>query len=215
MRHQNRVKKLGRKASHRRALLRNLVTSLFKHDEIKTTLAKAKVARRFAEKMITLGKRGDLHARRTALKFITEKDVVKRLFEEVAPRFSERNGGYTRVLKLGPRKGDGAEMAIIQLVESEATVAGEKPRVKMVKPIPTLTETEPKSEIEGAVANAANIVEDESPAEDAKVADGNTDVVLDEQVEADDDSTEAANSMEQVSDTEDQAPENDNLSKEK
>jgi large subunit ribosomal protein L17 len=99
--------------------MRNLVTELLRHGRIRTTLAKAKAMRSPAEKMITLGKRGDLHARRQALSFIQSKDVVHELFDTIASRYAEREGGYTRILKLGPRKGDAAPMAIIELVEEE------------------------------------------------------------------------------------------------
>lgn len=109
-------RKLGRKSSHRKAMLRNQVTQLLKHGRIKTTLPKAKELRKLTEKMITLGKKGDLHAKRQALAFITERDVVAHLFEEIAPKYEERNGGYTRIIKMGPRQGDASEMAIIELV---------------------------------------------------------------------------------------------------
>ena len=110
-------RKLGRKSAHRNLMLRNLVTSLFKNGRIETTDIRAKETKRLAEKMITLAKRGDLHARRQVLAFITEETVVKNLFDEIAPKYEGRNGGYTRVMKLGPRRGDAAEMAIIELVE--------------------------------------------------------------------------------------------------
>jgi large subunit ribosomal protein L17 len=97
-------------------MLRNQVTSLLKHGKIQTTVTRAKEARRMAEKMITLGKRGDLHARRQALAYLTEETVVKNLFDEIAPKYQERNGGYTRILRLEPRKGDGAEMVLLELV---------------------------------------------------------------------------------------------------
>ncbi|OQY29104.1 MAG: 50S ribosomal protein L17 [Candidatus Cloacimonetes bacterium 4572_55] len=126
MRHQKRGRKLGRTASHRRALLRNLVTELFKHESIRTTLPKAKEMRRYVDKMITFGKRGNLHARRMSLRFLTDKDVVQSLFDNIAPRFIDRNGGYTRIYKLGPRRGDGAEMAIIELVEKSEDKLEEK-----------------------------------------------------------------------------------------
>lgn len=109
-------RKLGRETDHRLAMLRNLVTSLLRNGKIETTVQKAKETRRMAEKMITLGKRGDLHARRQVLAYVYDETVVKQLFEEIAPKYAERNGGYTRILKLGHRKGDGAEMAIIELV---------------------------------------------------------------------------------------------------
>jgi large subunit ribosomal protein L17 len=110
------LRKLGRPTDHRKAMLRNQVTSLLKYERIETSVTRAKETRRMAEKMITLGKRGDLHARRQALAYIYDEDVVKKLFDEIAPRYSDRNGGYTRVLKLGPRRGDGTEMAILELV---------------------------------------------------------------------------------------------------
>lgn len=110
------LRKLGRPTDHRNAMLRNQVTSLLKNGRIETTLQKAKETQRIADKMITLGKRGDLHARRQALAYIYEEDVVTELFTEIAPKYAERNGGYTRVLKLGPRRGDAAEMAILELV---------------------------------------------------------------------------------------------------
>lgn len=111
-----RLRKLGRPTAHRNAMLRNLVTSLLRDGQIETTVTRAKETQRMAEKMITLGKRGDLHARRQALSYIYDEDVVTKLFEETAPKYEEVNGGYTRILKMGPRRGDGAEIAIIQLV---------------------------------------------------------------------------------------------------
>lgn len=119
MRHRVTGKKLRRNTAHRRALLRNLVTSLLERERVRTTLAKAKATRPIAEKMITLAKKDTLHTRRLALRFIFKKDIVKKLFEEIGPRFSERPGGYTRIVKIGPRAGDGAEIAMIELVGSE------------------------------------------------------------------------------------------------
>ncbi len=110
------LRKLGRPTSHRKAMLRNQVTSLFEQGKIETTVHKAKETQRVAEKMITLAKRGDLHARRQVLAYVYDETVVTKLFEEIAPQYEDRNGGYTRVLKLGPRRGDGAEMAILELV---------------------------------------------------------------------------------------------------
>ncbi|NMB26543.1 MAG: 50S ribosomal protein L17 [Tissierellia bacterium] len=110
------LRKLGRRTDHRNAMLRNQVTSLLKHGRVETTVTRAKETQRMADKMITLGKKGDLHARRQALAYIYDEDIVTKLFDEIAPNYSERNGGYTRVLKLGPRQGDGAEMAILELV---------------------------------------------------------------------------------------------------
>lgn len=119
MRHRVKGKKLRRNMAHRRALLRNLVTSLLDKERVKTTLAKARAARPLAERMITLAKRDTLHTRRQALKYIFKKDVVKKLFDELGPRFSERPGGYTRIVKIGSRAGDGAEMAMIELIGAE------------------------------------------------------------------------------------------------
>lgn len=119
MRHRVSGKKLRRNTAHRRALLRNLVTSLLERERVRTTLAKAKAARPLAEKMITLAKKDTLHARRLALRFIFKKEIVKKLFEEIGPCFSERPGGYTRIIRIGPRAGDGAKMAMIELIGSE------------------------------------------------------------------------------------------------
>jgi large subunit ribosomal protein L17 len=109
-------RKLGRPTDQRKAMLRNLVTSFLKTGKIETTETRAKETRNLAEKMITLAKRGDLHARRQVLAFVTEETVVTDLFEKVAPKYAERNGGYTRMYKVGPRRGDGAEMVILELV---------------------------------------------------------------------------------------------------
>jgi large subunit ribosomal protein L17 len=117
MQHNRAGRKLGRTTSHRRALFRNQLASLLTHERITTTLPKAKDLRPLAEKLITLGKRGGLHARRLALKSVPDSDVIRKLFEEIAPRFKDRVGGYTHILKLGRRPGDGAEMAIIEFVD--------------------------------------------------------------------------------------------------
>jgi large subunit ribosomal protein L17 len=119
MRHRVKGKKLGRDTAHRRALLRNLVTSFLDKERIRTSLAKAKAARPLAEKMITLAKRDTLNSRRRATRFIFRKEVVRKLFSELGPRFSERPGGYTRIVKIGPRQGDGADMAILELIGTE------------------------------------------------------------------------------------------------
>jgi large subunit ribosomal protein L17 len=117
MRHQRAGRKLGRDAAHRKALYANLTASLIEHGRIKTTLAKAKEVRPIAEEMITLGRRGDVPARRQALKFLRSQDVVHMLFSDVGPRFADRPGGYSRIVKLGPRQGDAAEMAYLELVD--------------------------------------------------------------------------------------------------
>jgi large subunit ribosomal protein L17 len=117
MRHRRSGKKLGRDSAHRKALYSNLAGALIEHGRIKTTQAKAKAVKPFAEQMITLGKRGDLHARRLALAELRSQDVVHQLFADVAPRFADRAGGYTRIVKLGPRLGDAAEMVYLELVD--------------------------------------------------------------------------------------------------
>lgn len=117
MRHRKKGRKLGRSAPHRRATLRNMATSLFRHERIETTTAKAKELRPYAERLITLAKRGDLHARRQASAKVQDREVLGKLFEDIGPRFSQRPGGYTRILKLGHRKGDAAEMSLIELVD--------------------------------------------------------------------------------------------------
>ena len=119
MRHQRSGRKLGRDSAHRKALYSNLVGALIEHGRIQTTEAKAKAVKPFAEKLITLGKRGDLHARRQALAALRSNDVVHRLFAEIAPRFADRPGGYTRIVKLGPRQGDAADMVYLELVDFE------------------------------------------------------------------------------------------------
>src|SRR5512140_3006547 len=127
MRHQKKTVKLGRTAEHRKALLANQVCSLIEHQRIKTTLAKAKAVRPLAERMVTLGKNGSIHARRTALATLRQKGAVKKLFDDIAPRSAERNGGYTRIVKLGQRKSDSAPMAFIEWVDM-AEVVEEKPK---------------------------------------------------------------------------------------
>ena len=119
MRHRNAGFKLGRNTSHRRALLRNLVTSIILNDRVETTITKAKATRPIVEKMITLGKRGDVHARRQALSYLMTPESVTRLFTTVAPRYGSRNGGYLRIVRSGQRQGDAAEMAFIELLGAE------------------------------------------------------------------------------------------------
>jgi large subunit ribosomal protein L17 len=119
MRHLKQGRKLGRTTAHRKALLRNLATALLEHERIVTTEPKAKELRRVADKLVTLGKRGDLHARRQALQVVRSNAVVRKLFNDIAPRFAERQGGYTRVLRLGYRPGDAAAMAVIELVDAQ------------------------------------------------------------------------------------------------
>jgi large subunit ribosomal protein L17 len=120
MRHRNAGTKLGRNTSHRRALLRNLATSVILEERVETTLTKARAVRPHVEKMITLGKRGDVHARRLAASFLMTPEAVDKLFSTIAPRMGDRNGGYTRIIKGGFRKGDGGEIAFLELLGSEA-----------------------------------------------------------------------------------------------
>ena len=126
MRHRVDTFKVGRSGAHRRAMLANMVSSLFANGQIETTLVKAKAARSFAERLITIGKKGDLHRRRIAIAKLRDKSAVKRLFDEIAPGYEGRNGGYTRILKLGKRRGDAAEMCILQLVEADVKAADTK-----------------------------------------------------------------------------------------
>jgi large subunit ribosomal protein L17 len=123
MRHHRKTLKLGRTTAHRDAMLANQVCSLIEHRRIKTTLAKAKAARSLAEKMVTLGKKGTLHARRIAISYLRDKERVKKLFEQIAPAAAERQGGYTRIIKLGPRQSDSAPMALLEWVDEPALVS--------------------------------------------------------------------------------------------
>jgi large subunit ribosomal protein L17 len=143
MRHQKKTVKLGRTAEHRKALLANQVCSLIEHERIKTTLAKAKAVRPLAEKMVTLGKNGSLHARRTALAVLRQKNAVKKLFDNIAPRSATRSGGYTRIIRLGQRKSDSASIAFIEWVDA-APVVEEKPVEE--KPSKPQKETTPAPE---------------------------------------------------------------------
>jgi large subunit ribosomal protein L17 len=130
MRHQKKTVKLGRTAEHRKALLANQVCSLIEHQRIKTTLAKAKAVRPLAEKMVTLGKNGSLHARRTALAVLRQRDSVKKLFDDIAPRSADRKGGYTRIIKLGQRKSDSAAVAFLEWVDAAEAVEEAAPARK-------------------------------------------------------------------------------------
>ncbi len=133
MRHLNQGRKLNRTSAHRKALFRNLVLALVKHERIKTTDAKAKELRRYADRMVTLGKRGDLAARRLAFAFMQSRDAVKRLFDEIAPRFKERHGGYTRVVKFGFRRGDAAPLSIVEFSDYSDQASARKPRKKRAR----------------------------------------------------------------------------------
>ncbi len=133
MRHRVHTFKIGRTSSHRRAMLANMIAGLFEHGQIQTTLVRAREARIWAEKLITLGKKGDLHRRRLAIaKLHNNKTAAKMLFDEVAPRYTERAGGYTRIIKLGKRQGDAAEMCILQLVEADTAAVKTAPKAEAV-----------------------------------------------------------------------------------
>jgi large subunit ribosomal protein L17 len=155
MRHQKNTVRLGRKAEHRKALLANQVCSLIEHRRIKTTLAKAKAVRPLAERMVTLGKNGSIHARRTAFAALRQKDAVKKLFDEIAPASGERNGGYTRIIRLGQRQSDSAFMALIEWVDSPIAVE-EKPaeerKAKKKEPKSEAKPEEPKAKAEEKAA---------------------------------------------------------------
>lgn len=134
MRHQRAGRKLGRTASHRKAMLKNMLASIFAHEKIETTTPKAKELKPLAEKMITLGKRGDLHARRRVLQFIADRKIVHKLFAEIAPRYQERHGGYTRIIKTGFRPGDNAPLSIIELLREDTRPKRKKSKKKAAQP---------------------------------------------------------------------------------
>jgi large subunit ribosomal protein L17 len=172
MRHQKKTIRLGRTAEHRKALLANQVCSLIEHQRIKTTLAKAKAVRPLAERMVTLGKNGSIHARRTALATLRQKNAVKKLFDDIAPRSAERNGGYTRIVKLGQRMSDSAPMAFIEWVDMteviEAKAAEEKKaKRKKAEPKPKRPEPERAEPIEEEPAGKEEkpVEKEEKPAE--------------------------------------------------
>ena len=150
MKHRVAGRKLGRTSSHRLALLRNLATALFERERIRTTLMKAKELRPFAEKLITTARKETLHARRQVLRHIHDRDVVAKLFETLSARFAQRPGGYTRIIKLGPRRGDAAEMAIIELVGSETLTSKKKKAGAKVK----RSKSAPGSEVPEATPEA-------------------------------------------------------------
>jgi large subunit ribosomal protein L17 len=157
VRHQRSGKKLGRDSSHRRALYANLASALIEHERIQTTLAKAKAVKPIAEQMITLGRRGDIHARRQAVAFLGSKDIVHKLFDELGPRYAERPGGYSRIIRLGPRPGDAAEMVYLELIDEPYT-----PKERAVAP-PAVEEATP---VEAAEVEAEPAAEEEPAAED-------------------------------------------------
>jgi large subunit ribosomal protein L17 len=201
--------RLGGSPAHERHILANLATALFQHGRIITTEAKARRLRPVAERLITFAKRGDLHARRHVLTVVTDQGVVHRLFTEIAPEFSERDGGYTRITKIGPRKGDNAAMAVIELVRGEPVAAKPRRRTRRAD-VKAAAATEPETEApEAAVtdetaevdevddtaedlADAEDEVEDQDDAEDEDedAADGHADVVDEAETDGDEDDDE-------------------------
>ena len=179
--------RLGGSSSHQKALLANLATSLFEHGRIKTTEPKARALRPYAEKLITHAKKGTLHNRREVMKKIRDKDVVHTLFAEIGPFFSDRNGGYTRIIKVEARKGDNAPMAVIELVK-EKTVTSEANRARRSgsanAPVAAAAAPQAAVEPEAAVGPTDEVVDD-APVEDAVVEDADTTEVTDEVAEDD------------------------------
>ncbi len=171
MRHQNRVKKLGRTAAHRKATFRNLASAIIQHKQIKTTLAKAKAARSVVERLITYGKQDTVAARRLAFKVLQNHGLVQSLFNEIAPTFADRSGGYTRIVRLGGRHGDGAEMAVLQLVGFEPMIIEEKKKsaAKKAKKKADKKEREAAEQVEAKEAAAEETSE---PAEETEKSKG-------------------------------------------
>lgn len=192
MRHQRTGKKLGRDSAHRRALYSNLAGALIEHGRIKTTVAKAKAVRPIAEQMITLGKRGDLHARRQAVAFLRSKDVVHKLFDEVGPSFATRPGGYTRIIRIGPRPGDASEMAYLELIDTphipKETLPSEPTRGAKTAAAPADSGNAPA--VGEAAAETESAADDESAAQSAVEPEAETETA-DPQASASDASEEA------------------------
>jgi len=175
--------RLGGSSSHQKAILANLATSLFEHGRIKTTEPKARALRPYAEKLITHAKKGELHNRREVMKKIRDKDIVHALFAEIAPFFADRNGGYTRIIKVEPRKGDNAPMAVIELVR-EKTVTSEANRArKSAAPVAAAAAPQAAVEPEEAVGPDAEDSVEEIQAEDSAIADAQTAEAADEVAE--------------------------------
>ena len=183
MRHKKAVAKLGRKTDHRKAMLRNMVTSFFEFERIKTTDAKAKELRRIAEKMITLAKRGDLHSRRQALSYIRKKSVTAKLFEDIAKRYENREGGYTRIYKVGNRNGDNAPVSLIELVGKEEKVKKKKkkatkgkakkkaaPATEAAKKEKEVTEEKPEIAESAEVETPETEIEEAAPEQEEQAA---------------------------------------------
>ena len=156
------TRKLGRPTAHRQAMLRGMVTCLLENGSIETTLTRAKEVRSLTEKMITLGKKNTLAAKRAAMSFVTKEDVVKKLFDTIAPEYADRNGGYTRIYKMGPRRGDGAEMALIKLVSDEKETKKETAKKETAKKAAKKTETKAEE------AKVEEVKTEEAVAEETK-----------------------------------------------
>jgi large subunit ribosomal protein L17 len=175
VRHARAGKKLGRDSAHRKALYANLAGALIEHGRIRTTVTKAKAVKPLAEQMITLGRRGDLHARRQATSFLRSRYVVHKLFAEVAPLFKDRPGGYTRIVKLGPRAGDSAEMAYLELVDEEYVAKEREARtpepVEQVSDTETVSDTTDEAEEASVEDDEAAVEEDEPEAQSEEVSD--------------------------------------------
>src|SRR5215471_17275979 len=185
--------RLGAGPAHERLMLANLATSLFEHDRITTTEAKAKRLRPLAERLITFAKRGDLHARRQVMRVVRDKDVVHKLFAEIGPKFAERAGGYTRIVKVGPRKGDNAPMAVIELVEAltpAQSTAREAERARGTK-------FAPRKAARGRTAEIAEEAKDESPTAASVAATAPSQVVI-----SGDETPEGAEAVEESASTE-------------
>jgi large subunit ribosomal protein L17 len=195
VRHARAGKKLGRDSAHRKALYSNLAGALIEHGRIKTTVTKAKAVKPYAEQMITLGRRGDLHARRQATAFLRSRDVVHKLFADVAPLFKDRPGGYTRIVKLGPRPGDAAEMAYLELVDEEYVAREREAR------------TPPPVEAEPVAAAVPSEAAEEPPATEVEAAeDPQPDEAPAAEVSATEEPDAGADAGEAVSDTGADAP---------
>ena len=208
MRHRKVSRRLGTDTEHHIAILRNQVTDLFKHGRITTTLAKAKELRRVADKMITLAKRGDLASRRRALAFIRDKAIVRKLFTEIREKYMDRSGGYTRIVRIGPRRGDCAMMAIVELVEEKLKTKPSKPKRERLKKLHEFIERkkreyglikeESKTE-EKEEAKAEEVKTEETKAEEAKTEEAKAEEAKTEEVKAEEGfSTEESSEAEKV-----------------
>jgi large subunit ribosomal protein L17 len=192
VRHARTGKKLGRDSAHRKALYSNLAGALIEHGRIRTTVTKAKAVKPIAEQMITLGRRGDLHARRQATSFLRSRDVVHKLFAEVAPLFKDRPGGYTRIIKIGPRPGDSAEMAYLELVDEEYVAKEREART----PVPDgMSDTGTVSDTSAEAQDDAEEVSDTEVSDTPSDADA-SDTRADERADEGDDSSRDADKSE-------------------